>query len=108
MKVLVTGANGYIGQGVVKELLDRGCEVIATDFSLNNVDERATLITSNLFEVTDPYDTFEKPDVLVHLAWRDGFKHNSINHMNDLPKHFEFLKRMAEAGQAYVCYGYNA
>jgi dTDP-6-deoxy-L-talose 4-dehydrogenase (NAD+) len=98
MKVLVTGANGYIGQGVVKELLDRGCEVIATDFSLNNVDERATLITSNLFEVTDPYDTFEKPDVLVHLAWRDGFKHNSINHMNDLPKHFEFLKRMAEAG----------
>ena len=24
MKILVTGANGYLGQGVVKELLDAG------------------------------------------------------------------------------------
>ena len=40
MKVLVTGANGYIGQGVVKHLLDNGNDVIATDFALENVDER--------------------------------------------------------------------
>ena len=31
MKVLVTGANGYLGQGVVKELLDKGHEVVAVD-----------------------------------------------------------------------------
>lgn len=35
MKILVTGANGYIGQGVVKAILDSGNEVIATDFQHN-------------------------------------------------------------------------
>ena len=31
MKILVTGANGFLGRGVVKQLLDDGMEVIATD-----------------------------------------------------------------------------
>jgi nucleoside-diphosphate-sugar epimerase len=31
MKVLVTGANGYIGRHVVKALLDKGADVIACD-----------------------------------------------------------------------------
>ena len=37
MKILVTGANGYLGQGVVKCLLDKGIEVIATDFKIDTV-----------------------------------------------------------------------
>ena len=92
MKVLVTGANGYIGQGVVSNLLNRGHEVIATDFSLNHVDKRANLVISNIFDTTNPYITFDKPDTLLHLAWRDGFKHSSLNHFLDLPKHYEFIR----------------
>ena len=33
MKVLVTGAGGYIGRHVVKYLLDDNMEVIANDFN---------------------------------------------------------------------------
>ena len=40
MKVLVTGANGYLGQGVVKELLDKGHEVVAVDMVTQNIDDR--------------------------------------------------------------------
>lgn len=98
MKILVTGANGYIGQGIVSELYKIGHEVVATDLSVNNVTENVTKITANLFDVSDPYDFFEKPDAVLHLAWRDGFKHNSINHINDLPKHYDFLKKVAESG----------
>ena len=29
MKILVTGANGYLGQGILKGLLDNGHEVVA-------------------------------------------------------------------------------
>ena len=38
MRVAVTGASGYIGRFVVKELLDRGHEVIAVDLHYKEVD----------------------------------------------------------------------
>ena len=98
MKVLVTGANGYLGQGVVKELLNNGIEVIATDFKIDNIDKRAIAKESNLFEIENPFEFFEYPDVMLHMAWKDGFVHYSDNHINDLPNHFIFIKKMIEAG----------
>ena len=103
MRILVTGANGYIGQGVVKNLLDRKHEVIATDFSLNHVDQRADLVIGNIFDTTNPYMTYDKPDILLHLAWRDGFKHASPKHLLDLPKHFDFIRNAVESGINRIC-----
>lgn len=97
MKILITGANGYLGQGIVKAILNKGYEVIATDFSTNNVDERAVKKPCNLFEVENPYEYFEKPDVLLHLAWKDGFVHYSDSHIDNLPKHYAFIQIMAKS-----------
>ena len=98
MKILVTGANGYLGTGIVKEILDRGNEVIAADFRVDCVDDRAKKVACNLFEIENPYEYFGRPDILLHLAWRDGFVHYSNAHIDDLPKHYDFVKKMAEAG----------
>lgn len=98
MKVLVTGANGYLGRGIVKAILDKGIDVVAADFNTNLVDERANCMACNLFEIDSPYDFFGKPDVLLHLAWRDGFVHYSDAHINDLPKHYKFVKEMIASG----------
>lgn len=97
MRILITGANGYLGQGIVKAILDLGHQVIATDLVTGRVDERAIRIDADLFEIGNPYDYFGKPDVLLHLAWRDGFVHFSDAHIEDLPKHYNFLRSFAKS-----------
>lgn len=73
MKVLVTGANGFLGIHLVKSLLDKGFLVIATgkkNPSLLDPHENLQYCQADL---TDPFaihDIFEehKPDVVVHAA----------------------------------------
>lgn len=98
MKILVTGANGYLGCGIVKALVKKGTEVIATDFAVNRIDERASAVAGDIFDIEDPYTYFRQPDVLLHLAWREGFVHYSNTHIEDLPKHYKFIKKMIESG----------
>lgn len=97
MKILVTGANGYLGQGIIKHILDSGNEVIAADFAIDHIDDRAEKRACNLFEIEDPYTYFGKPDVLLHLAWRDGFVHYSDVHIDDLPNHYHLIEAFAKS-----------
>ena len=59
MKVLVTGANGMLGQDLCPILEDEGYEVIETDIQ--------TLDITN-FEVVKKVLSTEKPDIVVHCA----------------------------------------
>lgn len=97
MKILVTGANGYLGRGIVSDLLRSGHKVVATDFTKGETKDSDTGFTFkevNLFDIEDPYSYFDKPDVVLHLAWRDGFVHNSMAHIQDFDKHVSFIEKM--------------
>lgn len=98
MKILITGANGYIGKGIVKKLLKDNNIIIATDRKISDNDSRIIAKECDLFEIENPYEYFEKPDIVLHLAWRDGFIHNSNAHFEDLPKHYKFIKSLCESG----------
>lgn len=102
MKIAVTGAGGYLGRGVVKSLIDRGHEVVACGFHADGVDARAKTVACDLFSLDDPYEELGRPDVLLHMAWRDGFSHYSDAHIEDLPKHFGFIRKMADCGTKKV------
>ncbi len=73
MKILVTGANGFVGHYLVKELLQTGYIVIAT----GKADSRLNFSESNFLyeqmDFTDPFnvhDVFQKhqPDVVIHAG----------------------------------------
>lgn len=98
MKILVTGSNGYLGQGIVKNILDKNVQVLAVDIKTEKIDKRAQIIKTDIFDLENPYEALNRPDVLLHLAWRDGFVHDSDVHIDDLPKHYHFIKKMISSG----------
>lgn len=101
-RVLVTGSAGYIGRHVVENLIDLGHEVIAVDVNTSSLDylkDKITIIQDSVFDCNDnPFEKYGKPDVCVHLAWRNGFVHNADTHMTDLSAHYTFLKRLVDSG----------
>lgn len=97
MKVMVTGSDGYIGQGVVAELLNKGCEVTAMGFTPCGIKHKN--LKENLGDIFSyDFNSSEIPDMVLHLAWRNGFIHNDLSHLEDLPKHYLFLKAALNAG----------
>lgn len=102
-RVLITGANGYIGSHVTGKLLDMGCDVLAADVRFDDVDKRAERTDADIFSGSeDIFDVFGKPDICIHLAWRDGFNHKSPVHMLDLSKHYEFIRNMVNGGLRHL------
>lgn len=103
MRVLVTGAAGYIGRHTVTALCDMGASVVAADFRAGDIDSRAVTIQCDIFSgKQDLYQELGCPDVCLHMAWRDGFIHNSDAHMADLSKHYTFLKNMIDSGLRHL------
>jgi nucleoside-diphosphate-sugar epimerase len=73
MKILVTGASGFIGTNLLEDLICKGYEVCNIDFNKPKISERENLWKN--VDITD-FDSFEQavldfePDYIVHLAAR--------------------------------------
>lgn len=103
MKLIVTGGNGYVGSHVIKVLLDMGHEVLVCDIASDSVDKRAQFIDVDIFEERkDIYDALGRPDICLHLAWRNGFVHNAPTQMGDLSAHYRFLTAMIDGGLKHL------
>lgn len=103
-RVLVTGANGYIGRHVIKALLGMGVSVIACDVNTDEVDSRAERVNLNLFCLPEGnvFEQLGTPDVCLHMAWRNGFVHNALSQIGDLSAHYNFLTAMIDGGLKHL------
>lgn len=98
-KVLVTGATGYIGTHVVNSLLDKHAQVIAVSRSAPHPNPAATSLVRDFSDIRqEELVEWGPPDVIIHLAWTDGFKHDSAAHIDNLPLHCSFIRRAMAAG----------
>jgi nucleoside-diphosphate-sugar epimerase len=107
MKVLVTGATGFIGNYVVKELLRHNCSVIASSANQQKAEQapwfdKVTYIPfdfASFNPAVNYYQFFKEPDLMIHLAWEGLPNYKSSFHEEiNLPRHLAFLSNLITNG----------
>jgi nucleoside-diphosphate-sugar epimerase len=109
MKVLVTGATGFVGQHVVPLLLEHGYEVTAVSrnearargFAWFN---RVRFIACDIHQPSsDPLKLYGQQDAVMHLAWPGLPNYKSLFHFEKtLPADYFFLKSLVEGGISHL------
>ncbi len=115
MKILVTGASGFIGTNILEDLIEKGYEVLNVDLNKPKIEQR-----ENVWMNTDicDYEKFHKavtdfsPDYILHLAARtdlDGKKPEDyaaniqgVENLMRLVKELPDLKKLIVASSKFV------
>jgi len=103
MKILVTGATGFIGNYVIYELLKyKKHEIIAT--SIDSIEQakyfdwfdKVNYINWNLDENNKNYFTFfDEPELLIHLSWAGLPNYKELFHFErNLWTNYKFIKNI--------------
>lgn len=108
-KVLVTGATGFVGNYVVLELLKKGYKIIATSRDSKKAESfewysKVSYIPYDLNNIKDNlYQLFQKPDLLIHLAWEGLPNYKGLFHLErNLLSNYWFIKNIVNHGLKYL------
>lgn len=119
MKVLVTGATGFLGRHVIPQLLLRGHTVIAVARDHNKASsfnwyDQVDFISCNIYHLTgDIFNFFGLPDAILHLAWDGLPNYNELFHFErNLFEDYKFIRVLIEGGARHflitgTCFEYG-
>lgn len=109
MKVLVTGATGFVGRHVVNELLACGHSVIAVARDIKKAQalswfDRVEFIQCDIHEDFKPLlKSGNLPNAIVHLAWPGLPNYKDFFHIGkNLPADLDFLQAAVKAGVLHL------
>lgn len=109
MKVLLTGASGFVGQHLVAALLARGCQVRAVARREEPARalpwfDQVEFVGADIHSPdTDVAALCDGVDALVHLAWPGLPNYQGLFHFErNLMADYAFIKRAVEAGVGQV------
>jgi len=105
MKILLTGATGFIGQHLVNALLARGHQVVV---GARNIDKASQQPWRDKIEllpvdigapVADLFEHYGRPDALLHAAWDKLDDYRTPAHFEDiLFNHYGFISALVRQG----------
>jgi dTDP-6-deoxy-L-talose 4-dehydrogenase (NAD+) len=103
MKVAITGASGFIGSQVLRDLLEHGVEIVAVTRDAARLAGLSKCVRIVEMDIARPssecFDKLGRPDVLIHLAWEGLPNYKSVHHFEtELTRQYNFLKLMIEGG----------
>ena len=103
MKIALTGASGFLGRYVLKELLSQGIEVVAVTRNathLASFKERIHIVEMDISNPRiDCYQQMGCPEILMHLAWDGLPNYKALHHFEtELPRQYHFLSSMIKSG----------
>lgn len=101
MKVLITGANGFLGQHLTLYLAGKGYEIFACSRGESRIPDKISFTYCSI-DLTDQPAVAEliadiKPDVLIHTAANSKPDDCHINHENCLQQNVEATRCLLQA-----------
>jgi dTDP-6-deoxy-L-talose 4-dehydrogenase (NAD+) len=117
MQIAVSGASGFIGQYVLRELQLRGFNAVALTHSTTCRLSRSKASRWVMMDIanppSNPFEAMGSPDVLIHLAWGGLPNYQSGHHLEtELPAQLAFLTSCVRNGLKKLvvtgtCYEYG-
>ncbi|MCX6319806.1 MAG: NAD-dependent epimerase/dehydratase family protein [Bacteroidetes bacterium] len=105
MKVLVTGATGFVGEYVINDLLQKGIDVVATSAQAEKAVTRSwydqvQYVSYDLSAgETGLLQKFHSPDKIIHLAWSGLPNYKELFHFEkNLPEQYAFIRQLVSEG----------
>jgi nucleoside-diphosphate-sugar epimerase len=104
LRIAITGASGFVGSHVVRELIRRGHDVIAISRHPEALLRRhpgLRVVPGDLHfaDGQELMSRMDRPKVMMHLAWGGLPNYKSLYHLDpELPAQFRFLRGVVEGG----------
>ena len=114
-RVIITGADGFVGSNTVKYFIEQGCEVLALDILEKPnrlvLDKNLVYKQCDVFNIGELFDLIEKNyyDTFIHFAWQGSAGPARIDYnlqIKNALNTVECMKAAKELGcNRFVCAG---